>query len=412
MTIRERSRAGSPVWELPWTALALFIMGLAAGCSEDDNPLAFDRGPRGPYSIRPETLAVAAPAADLEYRPEVSTAVGQSLFVGRDSLAEASAFVRFESIPDTTTIRRAYLRLFLKPGRGDPITVAVQEVLGGKGSWNAVGIRWANAPTNLGEVLDRVEDCPTETVDPDTPFQLSDLEIPIALVRRWAALPDSNGGLRIFSEEGDGIARFVSSNDAITNTSGARIVAPALILATDSTLAQVRIGSAAADAFVMRDLRAPPGGSDPTAALQSAPAARVLMRFDLADLPPEASIIRATLGLRVPTGQFSAEDPLILSVYEIESDWSEAAPPESVTVGSRIEVEELDDEASDTVELEVGVAVQSWVDRSLENRGILVRMGDEISVMRSLELSMREAPDSSDRPTLRIVFVRTPGYRW
>lgn len=411
-------RGGRPSWigthGWRWSvAVALILLGAAAGCSEDRNPIAFEAGPRGQDTIRPETLLVRSPAADTEIRPEVSTAVGLSIFVGADSLAEARGFVRFESIPDTTTIRKAYLRLFLKPGRGEPISIGIREVLGGKESWTPSEVRFGNAPRTSPLVLDRIDDVPTEAVSPDEPFQLADLEIPLSMVRRWAELPDSNGGLEIFSGAGRGIARIVANNDVITNKAGLRIVAPALILATDTTLTQVRIGSVTADAYVIRDLRPAPAGSDRAAALRSAPAARALFRFDLSDLPPEISIVRATLSLRVGTGQFTEDDPLYLTAYEVSSDWTEEAPPESVTVVSTaLSGRSFSDEESDTVELEVGSGVQSWVDGETENKGILVRMSDEISRMRSLEISMREDPDSLDRPSLRVVYIRAPEYRW
>lgn len=400
----------APLWLI---AGLMTVVGIVIGCSEDKNPIAFDQGPRGPYSIRPETLLVRSPVADIEMRPDVSSGVALSIFVGSDSLAETRGYVRFESIPDTTTIRRAYLRLFLKPGRGEPISIGVREVLGGKASWSASEIRFDNAPPSAPEPLDRVVDVPTEAVDPDTPFQLADLEIPISLVRRWAEFPDSNGGLEIFSDGGRGIARIVANNDVITNTSGLRIAAPALIMATDTTRTQIRIGSASADAYVIRDLRAEPTGSDPSAALGSAPAARALFRFDLTGLPPEISIVRATLSLHVRAGQFSTEDPLYLTAYEITSDWTEDASPESLTVASSaMDGRSFDDEESDTVDLELGSGVQSWIDGASVNRGILVRMGDEISRLRGLTFSTREDPDSLDRPSLRIVYVRTPDYRW
>ena len=391
--------------------IVLLAIGVVAGCSEDDSPVGFDRGDRGPSLSVPETLLVATPVADVEIRPSFTTGLSASLLVGEDSLATSRALIRFTSVPDTTGMRRAFLRLYVKQGRGGEIDVAVRRVTGAADSWSPNTVTFENAPAAADVILNTWQGVKTATVPVDEFTQLRDLEIPLPVVRRWVEEPDSNAGLQLSWSGGRGTARFVSGNDLIYNSSGNRIFTPGLIL-VDEDSTDIRFASVNEDAYVCRSALPEATGDDEPAGIGSGPASRLLLRFDIGALPPEASIVRSRLVLRLRAGQFSEDLPVRMSAYEITQEWTEGSVPDSLeTATSATDSRSFTAVDADSIAFELDRITQAWVNGT-ENDGVLLRLTDEASIPRRLDIHTREAVDPSLRPSLMIVYVRVPDPRW
>src|SRR5262245_66627282 len=101
--------------------MAGIVILSSTDCSEQDNPLGFDAGPRGD-SLSTPILVSARDSADVEVRPVRTTNGALSILVGQDltatDAAEARGLLRFGSFPDTTGMRVAYLRFHIKRGSG------------------------------------------------------------------------------------------------------------------------------------------------------------------------------------------------------------------------------------------------------------------------------------------------------
>lgn len=399
----------------PRGILALGLLLGLGGCSEQRSPLGFDRGPRGENVPIPVGFA-AADSADLEVFPGRSTGSSLSILVGVRSggaaPAESRGLIRFGSIPDTTSMRHAYLRLHVKRGEGDTIGVAIRKVLA---SWDATAVRWSSRPpADSANAIGLRNNVPTRTVDLTTPFQLEDIEIPMSLVRRWIALPDSNYGLEIAATHGDGIARIVSLHDVITDTNLNRITSPALILATDTTKTATRSTFPTSSAYVIHSLVPRPTGEEGTARVGAGPATRLLLRFDLSALPKGASVVRGTLKLHLPAHQASTDIPFRILVYEVKEAWSENEPPADTTavaVRSTFDgIRDFSSSTAETIDIDVGSMVQRWAS-SDANYGMSIRLADETFAPRGLLFYTKEDTASTHHPSLEVVYLPHPDAR-
>jgi hypothetical protein len=388
---------GAPLRFFVFACLLLSI----CGCGEDDNPLGFDRGPAGADFARPETLRISAPAADVETRPLRETSSAVSILVGNDSSAVARGLILFSAIPDTTGMSVAYIRLHVRRGQGGPVTLVVRRILGASDSWTASTVTY-DTPIDTSEVIARLTNVPTGTA-PRTFSQLRDMPIPFDIIRDWYQDSDHNAGVILSIAGGSGIASFVSHNDVILDDDGVGISTPLLILSADSTKTTTRTARATADAYVSKSHRPTPGPSDPVSRIGAGPPARTLVRFDLATLPRQVSIVNATM--RIPQLE-SFLDSAKVSVYNITEDWTEEAVPDSLSLASAAVDSDWFYGSLGALKLDVGPLVQAWIDEKASNYGVAVRFADELAAPRSIRVATREDPDPAHRPSLEIVFLR------
>lgn len=401
---RPRSRRSDRLGRL-LLLLIVAVIPSFVGCGEDENPLGFDRGPTAGNFARPETLRIAAPAADIQQRPLRETSSALSILVGSDSTAAMKGLIKFGSIPDTSGMTVAYLRLHVRRGQGGLVTLSIREILGGSDAWTASTVVW-DTPLETSDVIAERKDVPTGTVTA-TYTQLKDIPIPWEILRGWYRDQDTNAGLMLETSSGEGIARFVSHNDVILDSNGNVVYTPLLVLATDSTATTTRTARATVDAYIYQSLRPAPGPSDETSLIGSGPPIRTLMRFDLTSLPREISIVNATL--RVP--QFtSGIDSARVSVYNILDEWSETAIPDSLTLASLPVDSRYFDGSPTALTLDIGALVQAWVDGKATNQGFAMRYADELGPKIGfpwvLRVATREYPDPAQRPSLEVVYLR------
>jgi hypothetical protein len=336
----------------------------------------------------------------MEHRPVRETSSATSLLTGNDSTAVMRALIKFGSIPDTSGMSFAYLRLHVRRGQGGPVTLTVRRILGGSDSWTASTVTF-ETPIDTSEVIAQLEGVPTGTA-PRTYSQLQDMPIPWEIIRDWRGNSDSNAGVILSISQGSGIARFVSHNDIILDDDGLGVTTPLLIL-TNNDSTSVRTARATTDAYVYESHRPAPEPSDPTTFIGSGPPLRSLLRFDLSLLPKEISIVNASL--RLP--QFEATvDSARIAVYNVTQEWSETAVPDSLTLAALPVFLRYFNGPMSELKLDIGGLVQAWVDSKATNNGVAVRYADELGAPRSIRVATREYPDPERRPSLEIVFLR------
>lgn len=388
----------------PPAAILFVAIAALAGCSEEESPVGFDEGPRGPVGTDPVTVVVGSPSADVALRASRTTGSAKSVLVGSDETSVARGYFRFASVPDTAGVDRALIRVRLRHGRGEPVDLAMREVLGAKGVWSAADITWENAPDARQEVVSLSPMVPTASVVADTTDSI-DFALPMRLVRLWKTMPDSNAGVVLSAESMGGTARIFSRDDVLYGVTY-RIETPALIL-QDQAGTELSRALATEDAYVIRDLRPTPAGSDSIAEVTSGPPSRVLLRFDMDEVPAGASVVRATLRMPFVGLHGSGDGSVPLISYRVIDDWTEDAVADTTRLGSAASTVEV--AADSLVAFEIGPLVQSWLQDG-ENRGVAVRMSDEISTMDGLGFGTRES--AHRKPTLTVTYVPMQDPRW
>ncbi len=144
---------------------------------------------------------------------------------------------------------------------------------------------------------------------------------------------------------------------------------------------------------------------------------RLLFRFDLADLPVDATVISATLTLRVELwGDQSFPGAAV--VYRVLTPWEPAmatynepwsAPGLVAGVDydpTPLDVAPVPDAGHLT--FDVGRALVSWHERGEPNYGLVVMMSEDSHNQAHHWVYMSEQPDPADRPTLRIAYEVAP----
>jgi hypothetical protein len=104
---------------------------------------------------------------------------------------------------------------------------------------------------------------------------------------------------------------------------------------------------------------------------------------------------------------------LTVAVYGVESTWSEAIEPDSVTLGGsydRLQYPADYDSAASAFSFDFGPLAQRWLDQG-DTLGVMIRLTGEGANTRRLAFYSREASEASDRPVLDLVFTRPPEVR-
>jgi hypothetical protein len=144
---------------------------------------------------------------------------------------------------------------------------------------------------------------------------------------------------------------------------------------------------------------------------------RILLRFDLADLPEGATVVSATLSIRVELwGDESFPGAAV--AYRVLTEWAadEATynkPWSSPGLAAGIDYDQIPldivpmpDEGY--LNLDMAEALRFWHERGEPNYGVVVMMSEDSHNWAHHWVYMSEQPASADRPTLRIAFEEMP----
>ncbi len=144
---------------------------------------------------------------------------------------------------------------------------------------------------------------------------------------------------------------------------------------------------------------------------------RLLFRFDLSELPGEATPVSATLTLKVELwGEESFPGAAV--AYRVLTPWE----PGSATHGTPwsapglvagvdydptpLDVSPVPDAGK--LSLDVGRAVKAWHERGEPNRGLVVMMSEDSHNQAHYWAYMSEQPEAIDQPRLRIAYEMPP----
>jgi hypothetical protein len=314
--------------------------------------------------------------------------------------------IRFDTIPDTTDLARAYLRIHLRPGRGGAIDLSLRQIKEDAADWLASYVEWPG-PEAKPDPLSTVTRIPTSTIEPDSTDSAA-FAVPLDVLRAWKASPGANNGFQLASDHGRGTARIISHNDVLYRGTY-RIATPSLHLVYLDSEREETIVLATADAYVTEDRRPVPARSDPTAWVTAGPATRFRLHFDLTPLvtaSPHASIVRATLILPVAQTDIIESDPMLLGAYKALAA-TDSLAREATGLSNDIDIVE----PFEPFELQIRGMVQSWVDGGT-NYGLVVRAKDEVSTMEGILFHTANAVADTLWPRLRVLYVAPPGARW
>jgi serine/threonine-protein kinase len=144
---------------------------------------------------------------------------------------------------------------------------------------------------------------------------------------------------------------------------------------------------------------------------------RLLVRFDLADLPADATVVSATLVLRVQLwGDQSLPGAAV--AYRVLTPWEPGAatynaPWSAPGLAAGIDYDPTPLDLAPVPDagqlaLDVSQALAAWRERGQPNCGLVVMMSEDSHNMAHHWVYMSEQPDPADRPTLQIVYETAP----
>lgn len=392
------------------SALLLILLG-SFGCAPGESDVLNDDGSRGPVGAEPETTIVSDVTADRSYQATLTTGDSPVLLVSKEGKTESIAYLRIDlvNLPDTSDVTGAIVGLrFRKLSWSDGVVLAAHLVRDGEREWREESLRLPGR--ELEAIPFFTSPAPIEPAEGETLFVSRAIEIPSAIVRKWELEGSSNLGMAIRVQGGDGGIEILSKEAFVPDSVGVAQLNPRVEVERadrDSVLE-----TTADDAYVLNEVFPLPTGTDSLLVVRGRPAIRALVRFDFAGsvLRRGDTINRAILRLAVDQRSVSAGESLSLSAFHAESDWEEAAPPDSVTRRTSALSAAPIGSSTGTVEFDVASAVQSWIDGGA-NYGIQVRMTAEARDTLGVDLLSREAA-ASRRPSLFVVYSRPPEPRW
>ena len=144
---------------------------------------------------------------------------------------------------------------------------------------------------------------------------------------------------------------------------------------------------------------------------------RLLLRFDLTGLPEGATVVSATLTLRVELwGEQSLPGAAV--VYRVLTPWEPATatydtPWSAPGLAAGIDYDSTPLDVAPVPDVghltfDVGRALMFWQGHGEPNYGLVVMMSDDSHNQAHYWVYLSEQPDAADRPTLRVVYEVSP----
>jgi hypothetical protein len=128
-----------------------------------------------------------------------------------------------------------------------------------------------------------------------------------------------------------------------------------------------------------------------------------LIRFEIPDLGPRATVNRAELTLFVDPANSKLHD-FAIGAQRVTGEWSGATTPVDATLdGAEAGQFPIVSATADTVRFNITATVSSWVAQG--NFGLRVRAIDEISDAEFVRLHAHDSEDAARRPQLKIWYT-------
>lgn len=379
---------------LPLVFLAGIIICFAACDERKASPVGgtvIDREDPGQFNEVP-----AKAVRDSVYGTDVSLLASPYLLVGDWNGYETKSLLYFKNLPDSVRITSSELRLVTS----DVIdTGAVSEHLSiviSALDWTGESVSFDDIPEGI-----RIGTVVVDRTDGDTVR----FNFPVDTVQAWVDRTDSIALLLGYETEAGFIKRFYSNN--------AEAAAPQLRLTwsvvdtndttdTDSTVAITPY----ADIYAVRRTTNWPFDDKPDQLMVgSGIAYRSLLHFDIGNtIPPEATVIRAPLTLYIDD-DYIFFDGMSIAVHVL-TDRSWADPQFSGTQINWTNVAADDD----FVVLEIRTAVQSWVNGTAVNHGLLIRSLYEHYGITSFVFHSLDSDNPALRPKLEVWYATPPDF--
>ncbi|MFQ5486718.1 MAG: DNRLRE domain-containing protein, partial [Desulfobacterales bacterium] len=386
-------------------ALAAFYMSCIVfwatmqSCTEKTPTMVFDEFTDSTTVGAAKFLVIPKPEFTDTDAVTINTGISPFLYLGQADGKRVSFVIKFSGLPDSLAITKAKLVLKASAFFGTPggmLTASVHEI---KKSWQESDLTAGSMdsdffdPVSLGNLTFAASDSDTVTISFDA-----------ELVRKWVALPDSeNFGILVRPDGAFALQQF-NSSEALNEQPRLQIFHSDTLRANPSEVVTSE------DVFVFEVLNPP---ADGPLYVGNGFEHKTIIRFDLSEIPKEATINRARLILKIdlansflsPTDGFSfgAESLLkdltdfTLPIRSLIEDTIIA--PLSTTLGVV--------DTSMTLRININNQLQRWSSESQDNRGIILLTRTQGRDLYRLALLTAET-DPLNAPRLEIHYTIPP----
>lgn len=427
-TTQSTSQGTSRTAKAVAVCLALVVAGalpLLSGCSEKETftPTIVD-GLKTDGLFRSDTLYTSDDQA-LETAASSGARAGypkssRKLVVCNWRGRAARCHLWFSELPESTvTVIRADLFLYATRIQSIP-SDAQYEIYALTDTLEDDSLRWSDLDAVLGpKVADfSLEADPSGTIASDSVV----LDV-TSLVASWVGRETDNCGIAVrLADEtaSEAIAEFASREDATTRTNDndtTFYVRPALRIryVAATSLAARELAFAAADtsyalALCTQDtfvdsLLVPL--SDTLLVCSNGFPSRTYLKFDLSEIPVEASVIKSTLRL-VPDLTASSFDALTISCHALVDTFSDFETEYGVKGAGTTALTYDSLDATSSIDMNITALVQNVVSGLVKDYGFVIRTSDETADLDFIVFTSTRDGDPDRAPRLEIEYVLPP----
>ncbi|RKY88555.1 hypothetical protein DRQ09_02705 [candidate division KSB1 bacterium] len=331
-------------------------------CSEKEISLQGTDFPLKNNQVRFEKKTLYA-VEDTVIREEVKSGAGQVLFIGKYENFEAEILLKFEELPDTSTVNSAVLILNKKGliGKGSPFKCSVYEITS---DWQEDMNSFIENGAEFPVSYNRKEVGSFFSSNEST---LDSVTIESELVNKWINSFEDNKGILISFSNSEFIKGYFSNETSKPPTIKINYI--------KDNRDTVEFYSATKGLFLIKG-EVP--GNNGFGIVNTATGGRVGLKFDLKDIPDYVTILRAKLKLDILSEKSLFSDFSIDSLKTVLFDTSWSVVPRSyyTTVTRENAIED------NKFETDITAFVQLWVSGGKDNYGLAVQSfkeGEDIS---------------------------------
>ncbi len=346
---------------------------LSLQCTHDKPlPSGFDDLQRA-YKGEVKTLQVSA-VDNGQFWDEPVSGLATSILLGKLGEAQSYLLLKFTdfSAVDTSNIKSMTVYLHQVGHYGNdavPFTAVVHPVTG---TWDESTVVWSEAKSICNATTEW-----TRFQVPATDSAWVSFTLDSTVVENWIRNSSSNYGLFIDFSSANFMARFLST-DYSTDVCYSQV-----IFTTSAGVLDTATVYAATDASLLQNLRSSPAQTleknNDRVWVDNAAGYRALLRFNLNDLPANATIHRALLSLFVDTeNSYTHTDGLMVTCDAVVGDslWNPLLAA-SDTLSTYPTAYGYDDDATldfsgSAATTAMSVIVQNWVLKTTPNYGVIL----------------------------------------